>query len=132
MKVNIKSESRYPLNKRRVRALVKHVIVGVGMTSDVVVSLMVVGDRKMVQLNKQYRNKDGTTDVLSFPYLDAQSSQDAGLFVTPKEEVEVMGDIVISYPQAVKQAAEKGKLVDEEIDFLVEHGMMHLLGKHHG
>jgi len=42
-----------------------------------------------------------------------------------------LGDVVISYPQALKQAQEHNLLVDEEIDRLVEHGVLHLLGIHH-
>jgi probable rRNA maturation factor len=101
------------------------------ISSDVMVSLAVVGDRKMKQLNRQYHQVDGTTDVLSFPYNDPESNSQVYAFVMHEEEGAVLGDVVVSYPQAVKQAQARGVLVDEEMDFLVEHGLMHLLGKHH-
>ena len=129
--VLISADSRYPLDRRRLRVVVERMLGKEGVTSDVVVSLAIVGDRKMKSLNKMYHRVDDTTDVLSFPYSDPDSNPDAPVFVTHEEEGAVLGDIVVSYPQAVKQAQEKGVLVDEEIDFLVEHGMQHLLGKHH-
>jgi len=96
------------------------------------VSVAVVGDRKMKSLNRQYHGVDKSTDVLSFPYRDKESNQDMGEFVVTEDEGVVLGDIVISYPKVVKQAAEKGVLVDDEVEFLVEHGLDHLLGRHHG
>lgn len=132
IRVKVSADSRYPVNRKRLRRLVEEKIRREGITSDVEVSLAVVGDRKMKDLNRKYHGVEGTTDVLSFPYLDDASSQDVVAFVTPNEAGMMLGDVVISYPQAVKQAQEKGLLVDEEVDFLVDHGMEHLLGRHHG
>ncbi len=129
--VQIKSDSRYPLNRDRVRAAVEKVLAEHGATSDLVISVAVVGNRKMRMLNREYHDIDAPTDVLSFPYLDPESSQDIGSFVEPESEQTILGDIVVSYPYAVAQAGQKQVLVDDEIDFLVEHGMLHLLGIHH-
>lgn len=130
--VTINSDSRYQINRKRVRA----VVVGVlkeshADESNIAVSVAVVGNRKMRQLNREYHETDATTDVLSFPYLDPQSQDNSYEFIEPEQELTMLGDIVISYPETVRQAAQKNKLVDDEIDFLIEHGMQHLLGNHH-
>jgi probable rRNA maturation factor len=103
------------------------------MTSDVVVSVAIVGNRKMTALHLQYMNLPGPTDVMSFPYIDPESNpeMEGKQFVAPSEEGLMLGDIVLAYPQVVKQAREKNVLVDEEMDFLVQHAMEHLLGRHH-
>ena len=117
-------ESRYKLNRKRVRQTVKRVTGDRHSGSDVEVSVAFVGDRKMRLLNKKYRNKEGTTNVLSFPLSEGKSTK-------MPEGVTRLGDIVISYPQVIKESAEQDKMVDERIEELVEHSMLHLLGLHH-
>ena len=129
--VQIWTDSRYPVSRKRMRLVVEKVIHDEQVTSPVTVSIAVVGDRKMRKLNLTYHETDATTDVLSFPYTDPLSQKDRGKFIVPPEEGIILGDIVISYPQAVKQAQEKNRLVDDELDFLVTHGMGHLFGHHH-
>ena len=130
-KVHIWADSRYPISRRRLRAAVARVVKSEGVTSAVAVSIAVVGNRKMKQLNREYHGVDRTTDVLSFAYLDPLSQKGNYHFIPPETEGMVLGDIIVAYPQAVKQAALKDKLVDEEMDWLVEHGMQHLFGHHH-
>jgi len=129
--VQIASDSRYPVDRRRIRAVVLEVLEKQRVQSDLVVSIAVVGNRKMRLLNRTYHDCDEATDVLSFPYLDAQSRKDGSFFGSYQGETQVLGDIVVSYPMVVAQAREKDKLVDEVMDFLIEHGMLHLLGIHH-
>ncbi len=76
----------------------------------------------MRTLNRRYRGKDKATDVLSFSLREGAFSH-----VQP----EVLGDIVIAVPTAVRQAAEAGHTVGREIDLLLVHGLLHLLGYHH-
>ena len=119
------------MNRKAMRSLVEKILQNEGVTSPMVVSLFVVGDRKMRQLNRDFHDIDATTDVLSFPYLDPASRVDERAFRQFEEEGIVLGDLVISYPEVVREASKKGILVDEEVELLVEHGMNHLLGKHH-
>lgn len=118
------SESRYPVNRQAVRKLIADKLKEKGIVSQVELSIAIVGDRKMASLNKKYRDKEGTADVLSF-------SQQEGTAAVQTEDVLRLGDIVISYPQAVKNAAKKEVLVDEELAHLLKHGLEHLLGEHH-
>jgi len=123
IKVLIKADSRYPVDRKKVREKVKQVLKDKGLTQDVEVSLSFVGDRKIKALNLKFRNKKETTDVLSFSQNEGEPF--------PEDDILRLGDVVISYPQARKQAGEYHILVDEEIDKLVEHGLLHLLGIHH-
>ncbi|MCC6953903.1 MAG: rRNA maturation RNase YbeY [Deltaproteobacteria bacterium] len=82
-------------------------------------SVLFTDDREMRRLNKQYRRKDSTTDVLSFPV-----SGDG-------MEEPLLGDIVISVPQALRQAPEFQNDERSEITRLLIHGLLHLLGYDH-
>ena len=78
----------------------------------------------MKELEKKYFGRDEVTDVLSFPLREGESA--------PEDEDGVsLGDIVICFPQAKRQALQWNRLLDEEIEFLAAHGLLHLLGVHH-
>lgn len=126
--IAVSGDSRFPVDRRRIRETVSRVLKEFGVTEGVAVSLRIVGDRKMRQLNEGYRDKKGTTDVLSFP---TESKGNKGIgFVYPEKAAFPLGDIVISYPQARMQAAEGNLFVDDEIEALVVHGVKSLLGEH--
>ncbi|MDQ6788742.1 MAG: rRNA maturation RNase YbeY [Acidobacteriota bacterium] len=80
-----------------------------------------VSDRKMRELNKNFRGKNSTTDVLSFPF-------EADEFETDED---ILGDIIISVEQAEKQARENDLDIDTEIKQLILHGVLHLCGYDH-
>lgn len=127
--VTFKTESHYPVKKKLLaeaitRRLEKHV------HRKTEVGVYIVGDRRMKQLNRDFRKLDKTTDVLSFP-LNDPSFKPPAPFINPPDDVLRLGDIVISYPQARTQAAEENKLMDAKIIELVLHGLDHLLGIHH-
>ena len=86
------------------------------------VTIAFVSDRHMRELNRQWRGKTGTTDVLSFP---------AGRDEFDNPDGSVLGDVVISVEQAAQQAKENGLTFDEEIAQLVLHGLLHLCGHDH-
>jgi probable rRNA maturation factor len=85
-------------------------------------SVLLVGDRKMIQLNRDYRGKNKTTDVLSF---------EASLPIHNSKAENILGDIVISVPVAESQARRSGTGFYEEICRLLIHGTLHLLGYEH-
>lgn len=117
-------ESRYKVDRKAVKRRVEDVLAKNGIVGPTEVSIAIVGDRKMKQLNSQYRGLDKTTNVLSF-------SQTEGEPTVMPTDVLILGDVAISYPMAIKEAADEEVLVDDRICFLVEHGLMHLLGHHH-
>jgi len=88
--------------------------------SQVNITVSLVKDAQMKELNSQYKNKDYPTDVLSFE--------------TAEETAEGMlqlGEIAVNIDQAQRQAKEYGNDLEHEIAELVEHGTLHLLGVHH-
>ena len=124
----IKSESRYPVSRKVIKETVERVLGEKKIKRDIEVSVNIAGDRLMKSLNKKYRNLDETTDVLSFSLSEAlENSQ----FVDAPDNILRLGDIIVSYPQAVVEASDEEKLVDQKIGELVEHGLLHLLGYHH-
>jgi probable rRNA maturation factor len=89
---------------------------------DAGVTVAFVSDRAMRGLNRRWRGKRGTTDVLSFP-----AAQDE----FEKLEGARLGDVVISVEQAARQAREHGLEFDEEVSQLILHGLLHLCGYDH-
>ena len=83
-------------------------------------SLALVDNREIEKLNARYRNKNEPTDVLSFPL--------GGRF--PKGP-EILGDVIISIEQAEKQARKRRRTLEQEIESLLIHGILHLLGYDH-
>lgn len=86
------------------------------------VTIVFLSDRAMRDLNRKWRGKTGTTDVLSFPADQDQFEKLEGFR---------LGDIVISVEQAARQAAENGFTLEEEIKQLILHGLLHLCGYDH-
>lgn len=101
------------------------------------VTVMLVDDHNIREINKQTRQIDAHTDVLSFPQLDIDpddldGSLRAGAGDTdPETGAVLLGDIVISLDAVKRQAAEYGHSFDRELGYLTVHGMLHLLGYDH-
>jgi len=90
------------------------------------VTVVVTDDVGIQELNRDFLGIDAPTDVLSFGAQEA-----AGPFVTAPEAGNYLGDVIICYPRAVAQAAEQGHPAGQELDLLVIHGLLHLLGYDH-
>lgn len=88
------------------------------------VEVLITDDRRIQDMNRQFRQIDRPTDVLSFPGVEGER-------IKPKAIGQYLGSLAISYPRAVSQAEEYGHGVTREIAFLTTHGMLHLLGYDH-
>jgi rRNA maturation RNase YbeY len=117
-------ESRYKVNRKRIKKVILEVVTEHEIKGPVEVSVAIVGDRKMRSLSKKYKGEDKTRNILSFPLSEGESTY------LPSEILR-LGDIVISYPQIIKEASVEEILVDDKIDMLIKHGMLHLLGINH-
>lgn len=95
---------------------------------DCEISLSFVTNEEIHQINRQFRNVDAPTDVLSFPQLTFEEGEEAD--VNENGEI-VLGDIIISVERAKEQAEEYGHGLKREIAFLTVHSMLHLLGYDH-
>ena len=110
------------------------------------VSLMVTGDDMVRELNRDYRGLDEVTDVLSFspshsghwegdiealPRRFVRGEDEPPAFVYPSDEPAPLGEVVVSFPQARRQAEQKGWPIDRELALLIVHGVLHLGGYDH-
>ncbi len=127
IQVNLFVQSRYLVDRKRIRQSVEKILRENQLVS-AQVDVSIVGERKMKELNESKLQHEGTTDVLSFPQHERHQLND---FPLPEGFPPHLGDIVVSFPEAVNNARKYGKMVDDQICFFVEHGMMHLLGYHH-
>jgi len=92
------------------------------------VSVMIVDNSYIQELNFIYRNQNRPTDVLSFAMNELGEDEPDFDF---SGETQVLGDIVISLEQALKQCGEYGHSLQRELGYLIAHGMLHLLGYDH-
>lgn len=93
---------------------------------------LVITDGKTVQkLNRIYRSRDEATDVLSFQVASNADQKSDEPFVNAPDGVRHLGEVIISYPQALKQAQQQGQSVVRELALLIVHGMLHLLNYDH-
>jgi probable rRNA maturation factor len=122
--MNIHIENRQKavkLDLRRIRRVV-HKLKEVLSCSDQEISLLFVDNEQIRQMNRQYLNRNHPTNVISFPIREGDYSH-----VNPH----LLGDIVISVEQALQDAASGDLPFNDEIDFLLIHGLLHLLGYNH-
>jgi len=108
--------------------------------ADSELSLMIVGDRAMRSLNRDFRGKDAPTDVLSFPQLEESPAGEADRAARPEGKragaapaapARLLGDVVISLDTARRQARELGVPAAVRLRTLLIHGYLHLLGYDH-
>ena len=88
---------------------------------DVDLSIVLTDDARLQQLNRDYLGIDAPTDVLSFPASESD----------PETGARYIGDILISIPRAREQAEAAGHALESEVQLLVAHGVLHLLGHDH-
>jgi probable rRNA maturation factor len=117
----VNRQRKVPLDDEAWRAFTKRAL-KVTPANDAGVTVAFVSDRAMRELNRRWRGKVGTTDVLSFP-----AAQDE----FEKAEGVTLGDVVISVEQAARQASEHGLSFEDEVKQLILHGLLHLCGYDH-
>ncbi|WP_101772730.1 rRNA maturation RNase YbeY [Peptostreptococcus faecalis] len=112
----------------KIKVVIVECLKSEGYSDDYDVSLSFVTNDEIREINRDYRNIDKVTDVLSFPLL---SEDETGLEYEIEYEETSLGDIVISIERAYEQAKEYDHSLEREICFLVCHSMFHLLGYDH-
>ncbi|MBA7653547.1 Endoribonuclease YbeY [subsurface metagenome] len=109
------------------RSVAEQVLTAQGVSPDVELGLVITSQERVQQLNKSYREKDEPTDVLAF-YMTSAAGE---TFVVPPDGMRHLGEVIISYPQAVIQAKEHRHSIKKELAILIIHGGLHLLGYDH-
>lgn len=120
MPVLVRSQLRRAGLMRAALARLAQRIIAAAGEPETQLSVLLVGDRRMRRLNRRYRGRDYPTDVLAFPMREAEGP------ASP-----LLGDVVISLPQAIRQAEGDGHSLDHELATLLIHGTLHLLGHDH-
>ena len=111
----------YPIDRGRWQAFAEQALREIGVR-DEGATVVFTSDRLMRKLNREYRGKDYTTDVLSFPSKQTSFEKRVGAH---------LGDVVISVEQASRQAAEHRLGMEREVAQLILHGLLHLRGHDH-
>lgn len=128
--LNIISSSRYKVDRASIQKQVEQIFSNYPITSQSVLNIVFVGKKKMNEYSQKYKGEDVALPVLSFSYL-GQEKTDSVEGINKKTEsvegAEVIGEVIICYPQAVLLAAERDKKVDYIISYLVEHGVKNIL-----
>lgn len=119
--VQIKSRIKLPMDKSILIKAAQVTLELVDHPKDLDLSIVVGNDHLVHDLNHRFRRVDATTDVLSFP---------AGE-IDPDTSDLYLGDVIISLPQAQRQAATENHPLEDELQLLVVHGILHLLGYDH-
>jgi probable rRNA maturation factor len=109
------------INPLRVRDAVNQTINYAATSNQVSLTVVFENDEKLHQLNNQYLGIDAPTDVLAFP----------ADYVDPETGNRYLGDILISVPRALEQATSGNHPLNDELQLLVVHGVLHLLGYDH-
>jgi len=131
VKVNVLIDKEYKrlLTNTWLRNAAGQVLIEENAKPMVEVGLVITGQDKIQELNHRYLDENRPTDVLSFPMLEAKFDEDC--FVSPPDGALRIGEVIISYPQAKKQARQHSHTVKKEVAVLIVHGILHLLGYDH-
>lgn len=124
--VNVSKQSNFPIKASMIKKRLREFLTREGIVSDCVVSVAIVGKEKMLEMGKKHLKDKILHNVLSFT-----ESEIKGGFVYPPDGKIYLGEIILCFPKVVEEAKEEGTLVDGRACDLVEHGALHLLGKHH-
>ena len=141
MTVNIEREIEREYDfpaEETIRAVIAKALDYVQCPYECNVNVLLTDDAAIHELNREYRNTDRPTDVLSFPMIDYETPADFSMVEEAPEEYAdpdsgelLLGDIVISLDRVEAQAEEYGHSIRRELAFLIAHSMLHLCGFDH-
>ena len=126
IKVSVTKQSNYPVKVSVIKKKLTEFLAKNGIVSDAGVSVAIVGEAKMLEIGKKYLRDKKLHNVLSFVPNEVK-----GGFIYPPDGRIHLGEIIVCYQQAVREAKKENVLIDERIYELIEHGAFHLLGIHH-
>jgi len=127
--IHVEEEFRGVIDEGWARRIAQTVLKTEGVAPPYEVGLVFTDSETVKQLNRDYRGVDEPTDVLAFYMLSQKEADDS--FALPPDGVTRIGEVIISYPQAVEQAREQGHSLERELALLIIHGILHLLDYDH-
>ena len=125
VKVSVTKQSNYPVSTPKIKKRLSSFLEKQGIVSDAEVSVAIVGEAKMMTLVNRYLKDKKLHNVLSFTPTEAKG------FVYPPDGLIHLGEIIVCYPVALKEARDENDLIDDKVCELIEHSALHLLGIHH-
>jgi probable rRNA maturation factor len=129
--VSFKRNITIDVDRSWVKHLVQKVLDVEGVGPSTEIGVLITDNKTVQKLNRIYRGENELTDVLSFQTNIGESTAPEAFFVNAPDGVNHLGEVIIAYPQAVKQAKERGRTISQELALLVAHGTLHLLGYDH-
>lgn len=122
MNLEVRNFTKDKINKKLFLEVAEKTFKILSIKDKIEISLVFIGNGRMKKLNKIYRGKNQVTDVLAFPEGNYPK------FIVPKNFRNFLGEIIICYPRAKKQAKEFGHSLFKELTILLIHGILHLVG----
>jgi len=129
--IKIERGLKFPFSRWWLTAICRTVLDEEKIIQPVEIECVITDDTTIQRLNKQFRNINEPTDVLSFAFKDTYTDAQGASFPEVTDGPEILGQIIVSFPMSVTQAAAHRHGVDQELKLLVVHGMLHLLGYDH-
>lgn len=126
MDVLFENNTNIEVNRELIEKVIAESLRYENVSNNCEISVTIVDNEEIHQINLKHRGIDRATDVLSFPLIDFEKE------TLPTDGSKIyLGDIIISIERAMEQAKEYGHSIDREVGFLTAHSMLHLLGYDH-
>lgn len=129
--VSVKRNIVLEVDRKWIKSIVRRVLELEDVAPPMEVGLLITDSKSIQRLNRIYRNENEPTDVLSFQMTSDRGKSTKPSFVSPPDGVRHLGEVVISYQQAIEQAREHHHSIARELVLLIVHGTLHLLGYDH-
>ncbi|MFC1625927.1 rRNA maturation RNase YbeY [Patescibacteria group bacterium] len=126
IRINVSKISNCPVSSVSLKRRLKIFLEAEGIVSTAELSIALIGEKEMIEIGKKYLGEGSIHNVLSFVPDEVKDK-----FVYPNDGIIHLGEIMVCYPLAYKQAKKENKLIEDVVYELVEHGARHLLGQHH-
>jgi probable rRNA maturation factor len=133
MEINVLVEDglEIDLDSAWMQSVIEKTLLSENVPNTVELSLVITGQERIQELNREYRGLDKPTDVLSFALAEQKEDAEPEPFIGPPDGIMHLGEVIISYPQAIIQAAENGHSLKREMAVLIVHGVLHIMGYDH-
>lgn len=126
--IEINNLTTYPIDEDFLKKIVKEVLEGEKIKKEIELSLALIGPGRMRKINKRYRGKNRTTDVLAFPESKILLEK---FKIGPAKKIQGLGEIVICQREVKKNAKRFSSTFEKELARVLIHGILHLLGYDH-
>lgn len=128
MNIDLANESEFEIDADRLSDLFNFLILALGIHPNAELSVVFVDEEQMTKLHVQWMDEPGATDVLSFPMDEVSPHTFSG---NVDDEAPILGDLVLCPAFAQRQAEQAGQNLEQELEMLSTHGILHLLGYDH-